>query len=72
MFHAILNKQQLYGHVPPISQVRRVRQNELCCRSKDELKSVVLISACDVMDIVIGNGHGDTSSNPGLDWLLFT
>ena len=25
-----------------------------------------------VMVIVIGNGHGDTSSNPGWDWLHFT
>ena len=25
-----------------------------------------------VMVIVIGNGHGDTSSNPGRDWLHFT
>ena len=28
--------------------------------------------ACSVMVIVIGNGHGDTSSNPGRDWLHFT
>ncbi len=26
----------------------------------------------DVMVIVVGNGHGDTSSNPGRDWLHFT
>ena len=25
-----------------------------------------------VMVIVVGNGHGDTSSNPGWDWLHFT
>ena len=25
-----------------------------------------------VMVIVVGNGHGDTSSNPGQDWLHFT
>ena len=24
--------------------------------------------ACGVMVIVVGNGHGDTSSNPGRDW----
>ena len=24
-----------------------------------------------VMVIIIGNGHGDTSSNPGRDWLHF-
>ena len=25
-----------------------------------------------VMVIVVGNGHDDTSSNPGRDWLHFT
>ena len=25
-----------------------------------------------IMVIVVGNGHGDTSSNPGRDWLHFT
>ena len=25
-----------------------------------------------VMDIVVGDGHDDTSSNPGRDWLHFT
>ena len=25
-----------------------------------------------VMVVVVGNGHGDTSSNPGRDWLHFT
>ena len=25
-----------------------------------------------VMVIVVGHGHGDTSSNPGRDWLHFT
>ena len=25
-----------------------------------------------VMVIITGNGHGDTSSNPGGDWLHFT
>ena len=25
-----------------------------------------------LMVIVVGNGHGDTSSNPGRDWLHFT
>ena len=28
--------------------------------------------ACGVMVIVAGYGHGDTSSNPGPDWLHFT
>ena len=25
-----------------------------------------------VMVIIVGNGHGDTSSKPGRDWLHFT
>ena len=25
-----------------------------------------------VMVIVVGNGHGDSSSNPGQEWLHFT
>ena len=25
-----------------------------------------------VMVIVVGSGHGDTSSNPGRDWLQYT
>ena len=25
-----------------------------------------------IIVIVVGNGHGDTSSNPGRDWLHFT
>ena len=28
--------------------------------------------ACGVMVIVVGSGHGDTSSNPGPGWLHFT
>ena len=28
--------------------------------------------ACGVMVIVVGNGHADTSSNPGRDYLHFT
>ena len=29
-------------------------------------------SAHGVMVIVVGNGHGDSSSNPGREWLHFT
>ena len=32
----------------------------------------IYIYAHGVMVIVVGNGHGDTSSNPGWDWLHFT
>ena len=32
---------------------------------------ILLGGAYGVMVIVAGNGHGDTSSNPGRDWLYF-
>ena len=31
-----------------------------------------IVGARGVMVIVVGNEHGDTSSNPGWDWLHFT
>ena len=54
MLRAILNKswrqhptkQQLYGHLPPITRtihIRRTRHAEHCWRSKDELTSDVLL-----------------------------
>ena len=42
---------------------------------KSELQSLYYLhfaGARGVMVIVVGNGHGDTSSNPGRDWLHFT
>ena len=33
--------------------------------------TTVLGGARGVMAIIVGNGHGDTSSNPGRDWLHF-
>ena len=38
-------------------------------KNEDNIKCTV---ACGLMVIVVGNGHGDTSSNPGRDWLHFT
>ena len=35
-------------------------------------QSVVSTCARGVMVIVVGNEHGDMSSNPGRDWLHFT
>ena len=46
MLRVILNKPQLYGHLPPITktiQVRRTRHAGLCWRSSDELISDVLL-----------------------------
>ena len=33
---------------------------------------LILGGACGVIVIVVGNGHGDTSSSPGQDWFHFT
>ena len=38
----------------------------------DYNNNFLLGDARSVMVIVVGNGHGDTSSNPGPDWLHFT
>ena len=38
---------------------------------KESIKRKIL-GARGVMVIIVGNGHGDTSSNPGRDWLHFT
>ena len=38
----------------------------------DCVLSVKTGGAWSEMAIVVGNGHGDTSSNPGRDWLHFT
>ena len=77
-------KQQLYGYLPPISHIiplRRTQHTEHCWRNKNKLLSVFLfwspIHLCanvarGVIVIVVGNEHGDTSSNPGRDWLHFT
>ena len=32
---------------------------------EDDVYEYMYIGACGVMVIVVGNGHGDTSSNPG-------
>ena len=40
-----------------------------CC---ERTNKQVELGARGVMVIVVGNGHGDTSSNPGRDWLHFT
>ena len=39
---------------------------------RKKLRISLLGGARGVMVIVAGNGHGDTSSNPGRDWLHFT
>ena len=35
-------------------------------------RAIVDVGGRGVMVIVVGNGRGDTSSNPGRDWLHFT
>ena len=36
------------------------------------LKYSLSVAACGVMVIIVGNGHGDASSNPEQGWLHFT
>ena len=38
---------------------------------KKKGRRAITIVARGVMFIVVGNGHGDTNSNPGRDWLHF-
>ena len=60
------------------SKKDEIRYAAHCWKSNDEHKRcsidafTPLGSAHGVMAIVVGNGHGDTSSNPGQDWLHFT
>ena len=37
-----------------------------------QIRIFILGGACGVIVIVIGNEHGDTSSNPGRDWIHST
>ena len=48
------------------------QNNEKSLRDLRRLAVTLTPGACGVMVIVVGNGHGDTSSNPGRDWLHFT
>ena len=41
-------------------------------KKKSIITGVITGGARGVMVIVVGNEHGDTSSNPGRDWLHFT
>ena len=47
--------------------------DDRCLEKKNLVKEYNFFGgAHDVMVIIIGNGHGDTSSNPGRGWLHFT
>ena len=48
---------------------KQMQQTYRCAQKED--KSTYGGARC-VMVIVLGNGHGDTSSNPVRDWLHFT
>ena len=76
MLRAILNKswtqhptkQQLYGHLPPISktiQIRRTRHAGYCCRSKDELIS-------DVPLLTPSHGSASLLIPINFFWLLYS
>ena len=42
------------------------------CIKVEDLLCINIRGARGVVVIVVGNEHGDTSSNPGRDWLHFT
>ena len=51
----------LYLHAPRSRRASNVTSKHICCDIN------IHRGACGVMVIVVGNGHGDTSSNPGRD-----
>ena len=60
-----VQKTQFWSHYQMLNEQTRIGLRKL-----DAYNS--LGGAHGVMVIVVGNGHGDTSSNPGRDWLHFT
>ena len=48
------------------------RFNHYTTRTPPGRIEIIQTTACSVMVIVTGNGHGDTSSNPRQRWLHFT
>ena len=50
----------------------RKGENERNTKRKPGERNIYNGGAHGVMVIVIGNGHGNMSSNPGWDWLHFT
>ena len=45
---------------------------KIFAKNEKEPETLIQRGARGVMIIVVGNGHGDTSSNPGRDSLHFT
>ena len=56
----------------PLKQINQTKPNCLKLRILIQFWPYTIRVARGVMVIVAGNGHGDTSSNPGQDWLHFT
>ena len=50
----------------------QIQLNDFRNSDKKKCVHIPLRGAHGVMVIVVGNGHGDTSSNLGQDWLHFT
>ena len=51
---------------------KRVSWNSVQSAWFDDNDNKLIGGARGVIVIVVGNEHGDTSSNPGRDWLHFT
>ena len=64
------------GMVEPDRVLSMGRIEQTMCKQITDVKLWLLSrnigGAHGEMVIVVGNGHGDTSSNPGGDWLHFT
>ena len=50
----------------------RSKTNKTCWAQLKKLGQTYKQHGCGVMVIVVGNGHGGMSSNPGRNWLHFT
>ena len=64
----ICENQITWGHICLL----RIIIISSCLNHIGVYKLLVSGGARGVMVIVVGNGHGDTSSKPGRDWLHFT
>ena len=66
----LVNAQELYKTYSTVYQKTAYYQIQI--GDKDKPYSLFEGGDRSVMVIVVGNGLGDTSSNPGQDWLRFT
>ena len=69
----IINLQGSVVHILKLEQYREDYHGPCARMTPKFVKCFIFFGgAHGVMVIIVGNGHGDTSSNPGRDWLHFT